>query len=62
MKHLEDTCKRMGKYYDRTRKEVPLYSVGELVMLNGKKIRTRLAAKKLDAKLFGPFKVVRLVG
>ena len=31
-------------------------------MLNGKNIRTRQAAKKLDAKLFGPFKVVRLVG
>ena len=31
-------------------------------MFNGKNIRTRQAAKKLDAKLFGPFKVVRLVG
>ena len=31
-------------------------------MLYGKNIRTRRAAKKLDAKLFGPFKVVRLVG
>ena len=31
-------------------------------MLNGKNIRTRRAAKKLDAKLFDPFKVVRLVG
>ena len=31
-------------------------------MLNGKNIRRRWAAKKLDAKLFGPFKVVRLVG
>ena len=31
-------------------------------MLNGKYIRTRRAAKKLDAKLFGPFKVKKLVG
>ena len=31
-------------------------------MLNGNNIRTRRAAKKLDAKLFGLFKVVRLVG
>ena len=30
-------------------------------MLNGKNIRMRRAAKKLDAKLFGPFKVDRLV-
>ena len=30
-------------------------------MLNGKNVRTRRAAKKLDAKLFGPFMVVKLV-
>ena len=62
VKRLEETRERMGKYYDRTRKEAPPYSVGDLVMLNGKNIRTRRAAKKLDAKLFGPLKVVRLVG
>ena len=43
-------------------KKAPPYSVGDLVMLNSKNIRTWRAAKKLDAKLFGPFKVVRLVG
>ena len=62
MKHLEETRERMGKYYDRSRKEAPPYSVGDLVVLNGKNIRTRQAAKKLNAKLFGPFKVVRRVG
>ena len=64
VKHLEETRERMGKYYDCSRKEAPSYSVGDLVMLNGKNIRTRRAAKKVDAKLFasGPFKVVRLVG
>ena len=30
-------------------------------MLNGKNVRTRRDAKKLDAKLFGPFKVVKPV-
>ena len=62
VKRLEETHERMGKYYDRSRKEAPPYSVGDLVMLNGKNISTRRAAKKLDAKLLGPFKVVRLVG
>ena len=62
MKRLEETCDRIGKYYYHSRKEAPPYSVGDLVMLNGKKIRTWRAAKKLDAKQFGPFKVVRLVG
>ena len=61
VKRLKETLERMGKYYDRSRKEAPPYSVGDLVMWHGKKIRTRWAAKKLDAKLFGPFKVVRLV-
>ena len=51
----------MGKYYDRARKEPPLYGVGDFVMLNGKHITTRQAAKKLDAKLFRPFKVKKLV-
>ena len=31
-------------------------------MLNRRNIRTRWSVKKLDTKLFGPFKVVRLVG
>ena len=61
VKRFEETRERMGKYYDCLRKEAPPYSVGDLVMLNGKNIRTQRAAKKLDAKLFGPFKVVRLV-
>ena len=52
----------MRKYYDKARKEPPLYGVGDLVMLNGKHIRTRQAARKLDAKLFGPFKVKKIVG
>ena len=64
VKGLEETRERMGKYYDRLRKEAPPYSVGDVVMFNGKNIRTRRAAKKLDAnlKLFGALKVVRLVG
>ena len=61
VKRLEETHERMGKYYDRSRKEAPPYSVGDLVMLNCKNIRTPRATKKLDAKLFGPFKVIRLV-
>ena len=62
VKCLEETCERIWKYYDCSRKEAPPYAVGALVMLNGKNIRTWQAVKKLDAKLFGPFTVVRLVG
>ena len=62
VRHLEETHERMGKYYDHSRKVAPPYSVGDLVLLNGKNIMTWQAAKQLNAKLFGQFKVVRLVG
>src|ERR1700712_2354959 len=60
--HLKITQERMSRYYDKTKSAPPQYSVGDLVMLNGKNIRTRRAAKKLDNKLFGPFKVNKVVG
>ena len=62
VKRLEETREHMGKYYDRSHKEAPPYGIGDLVMLHGNHIRTRRAAKKLDVKVFGPFKVVKLVG
>ena len=62
LKRLPETRERMGKYYDRARKEPPPYGVGDLAMLNSKHIRTWQAAKKLDVKLFGPFKVRKLAG
>ena len=58
---LEETRESMGKYSDRARKEPPSYGVGDLLMLNGKHIRTRQSAKKLNAKLFVLFKVKKLV-
>ena len=50
----------MGRYYDKSKKTTPPFKAGDLVMLNGKNVRTWKAAKKLDAKLFGLFKVVKL--
>ena len=51
----------MGRYYDKSKKTAPPFKAGDLVMLNGKNVRTQRAAKELDEKLFGPFKVVKLV-
>jgi hypothetical protein len=51
----------MGKYHDRRAKEPPKYSVGDLVMLNGKNLKTRRPSRKLDAKLHGPFKVSKVL-
>ena len=59
--NLEATRERMRRYHDCSKKDAPHYAVGDLVMLNGKNIRTRRVAKKLDAKLFRPFKATKLV-
>src|SRR5436853_3212518 len=59
--YLKKTAQKMGRYYDKSKTAAPQFKAGDLVMLNGKNIRTCRAAKKLDAKLFGPFKVLKLV-
>ena len=51
----------MGRYYDKSKKTAPPFKAGDLVILNSKNVRSRRAAKKLDAQLFGPFKVIELV-
>ena len=59
--YLKKTSEMMGRYYDKSKMTAPPFEASDLVMLNGKNVRTRRAAKKLDAKLFGLFKVVKLV-
>jgi hypothetical protein len=51
----------MEKYHDRHAKEPPKYSVGDLVMLHGKILKTRRPSRKLDAKLHGPVKVWKVL-
>ena len=59
--YLKKTSARMGRYYDKSKKSEPPFMVGDQVMLNSKYVRTRTAVKKLDAKQFGPFKVINRV-
>jgi len=59
---LERTREAMGRYYDRKAKQQPDIQVGDLVMLNGKNIRTKRPSKKLAPKLYGPFKVLEQRG
>ena len=61
LERLKDTSERMKKYYDVKVKEAPQYRVGDLVMLNGKHLKTRRPCKKLDHKLQGPFKVAKIL-
>ena len=59
--YLKQTSEKMGLYYDKSKKTALTFKTGDLVMLNDKNVRTRRAAKKLDRKQFGPFKVIKLV-
>ncbi|KAA8619435.1 hypothetical protein SMACR_09985 [Sordaria macrospora] len=52
---------RMKEWADKKRTEAPVYEVGQLVMLNGKHIKTKRPSKKLDRKLHGPFKIFQVI-
>ena len=58
---LLETAERMKKYYDLKAKDIPRLKVGDLVMLNGKHLKTRRPCKKLDHKMQGPFKVEKVL-
>jgi len=55
---LENTRESMKKYFDRKTTEQPRIDVGDLVMLNAKKKRSKRPSKKLSPKLYGRFKVL----
>jgi len=58
---LEAAQERMRRYADTARKEPLTYQVGDLVMLNGRNIKTRRPTKKLDQKNHGPFQIEKIV-
>jgi hypothetical protein len=51
----------MRKYHDKNAKPAPVYQPGNLVMLDGKNLKTRRPARMLDAKLHGPFTVMKVM-
>jgi len=59
---LEKTMEAMGRYYNRKAKQQPDFKIGDMVMLNGKNIRTKRPCKKLAPKLYGPFKILEQRG
>src|SRR5205085_1275290 len=59
---LEETKRRMGKYYDQGKQYPPNISIGDLVMLNAKNICTKRPTKKLAPKLYRPFKILEKIG
>ena len=60
-KRLEQTRQQMGRYYDQKRLPAPSYKPEDLVMLYAKNIKTRKVCQKLEAKLYGPFVVDKII-
>ena len=58
---LEAVQEQMRRYANSKRTKPPVYQVGDLVMLNGRNIKTRRPSKKLDHKNHGPFQVEKVV-
>jgi hypothetical protein len=51
----------MRRYAEPDRREAPACQVGDLVMLNGRNIKTRRPSRKLDHKNHGPFQIEKIV-
>ena len=51
----------MRRYTNPDRKPPPAYQVGDLVMLNGRNIKTRRPSRKMDHKNHGPFQIEKVV-
>jgi hypothetical protein len=47
----------MGKYYNKGKKEVLGYMIGDLCILNTKNLSLRRLTKKFTMKMVGPFKI-----
>jgi len=58
---LEAAQERMRRYTDPARRSPPAYRIGDLVMLNGRNIKTHRPMKKLDHKNHGPFQVEKII-
>jgi hypothetical protein len=55
---LEVVRESMAKYYDKKRRSIEKFKKGELVILSGKYIRSKGRCRKLDDKMYGPFKIL----
>jgi len=58
---LERASEMMRNCHNQKAQPAPVYQPGDVVMLNGKNLKTRRPARKLDAKLHGPFRVMKIV-
>jgi len=62
MEQLKETQARMSKYFDSKRLPSPLFKPGDKVLLDGRNLRIKRSSKKLDHKMYGLYKIVKLIG
>jgi len=55
---LSEAKDNMAKYYNKKRRDISGFKKGNLVMLNGKNIRTKGRCRKLEDTMYGLFEVV----
>jgi hypothetical protein len=58
---VEKSRELMKKYVDQHRLEPPTFEPGKLVILNGKKIKTRCPAHKLKYKMYGSYDLLDII-
>jgi len=58
---LEAAHERIRRYTDPQRTEPPKYQIGDLVILNGRNLKTCQPSWRLDHKNHGPFQVEKIV-
>lgn len=60
---LTETRERMGKYFNKKRGEQPPeIKVGCKVLIDGRNFKPKRPSKKLSAKKYGPFEVLKKIG
>jgi len=61
--NIEAAQHQMVQYFNlKVAEKVPMFKVGDWVMVNAKNIKTRHLTKKLDYKLRGKSRIKRLIG
>jgi hypothetical protein len=58
VERLQKTRERMAKYWDSDKRKGLNFQERDYIMLDGRHIKTKRACKKLDAKLYGPFRIL----
>jgi hypothetical protein len=59
---IKKAQEKYARYYDRKVIERPNFKVGDLVMIDGRNLKTQRPSKALDHKKIGPVKIPKKIG